>query len=137
MDSNLTEGVRADKWLWSVRLFETRAAAADACRLQQVMIGNQAVKASRALRADDVLVLKDGPIERTLRVKAVLEKRVGAKRLDEFLEDLTPPEVWEALRKAQEQARQNRVYRGEEGGRPTKRHRRQMDAFESQNEPPE
>lgn len=98
------------------------------------MIGDQPVKPSRALRANDILKVKDGPIERTLRVKAELEKRVGAKRLDEFLEDLTPPEVWEDLRKAQEQARQNRVYRGEEGGRPTKRHRRQMDAFESQND---
>ena len=95
--------VRADKWLWSVRLFKTRSAAAQACRLNQILIEDQVVKPSRSLRANDILVVKHGPIDRTLRVKAVLEKRVGAKRIDEFLEDLTPPEAWEALREAREQ----------------------------------
>ena len=125
------DSVRADKWLWSVRLFKTRSAAAQACRLNQVLIEDQAVKPSRAIREDDILVVKHGPINRTLRVKAVLEKRIGAKLRDQYLEDLTPPETWEALRKARAQTQQNRVYEGDEGGRPTKRDRRQMDAFES------
>ncbi len=127
--------VRADKWLWSVRLFKTRSAAAQACRLNQVMIEDQAVKPSRAVRVDDIFVVKHGPIDRTLRVKATLEKRVGAKRLEEFVEELTPPEAWEALREVRAQNQQNRVYKGEDGGRPTKRDRRQMDAFESQESP--
>jgi ribosome-associated heat shock protein Hsp15 len=95
------------------------------------LIEDQAVKPSRSIRANDILVVKHGPIDRTLRVKAVLEKRISAKILDDYLEELTPPEAWDALREAREQTRQNRVYRGEEGGRPTKRDRRQMDAFET------
>ena len=127
--------VRVDKWLWSVRLFKTRSAAAQACRLNQVMIEDQTVKPSRAVRVDDIFVVKHGPIDRTLRVKATLEKRVGAKRLEEFVEELTPPEAWEALREVRAQNQQNRVYKKEDGGRPTKRDRRQMDAFESQESP--
>lgn len=132
VSSTTSDGtVRADKWLWSVRVFKTRSAAAQACRLNQVLIEDQAVKPSRSIRANDILVVKHGPIDRTLRVKAVLEKRISAKILDDYLEELTPPEAWDALREAREQTRQNRVYRGEEGGRPTKRDRRQMDAFET------
>ena len=137
VSSEMPDGsVRADKWLWSVRVFKTRSAAAQACRLNQVLIDDQAVKPSRSITADDILVVKHGPIDRTLRVKAVLEKRIGAKLLDDYLEELTPPEAWEVLREARAQARQNRVYRGEDGGRPTKRDRRQMDAFESRDSPP-
>ena len=79
------DSVRADKWLWSVRLFKTRSAAAQACRLNQVLIEDQAVKPSRAIREDDILVVKHGPINRTLRVKAVIEKRIGAKLRDQYL----------------------------------------------------
>lgn len=48
------------------------------------------------------------------------------------LEDMTPPEAWEKARAVREQARANRVYRSEAGGRPSKRDRRLMDAFENQ-----
>ena len=127
--------VRADKWLWAVRIFKTRGDAATACRLSQVTIQGQPVKPSRTVRADEVLVVEKAPIKRTLRVRKVLEKRVGAKMVETYLEDLTPPEVYEKAQDLAAQARQNRVYTGEEGGRPTKRDRRRLEAFESQEEP--
>ena len=129
---SIGDAVRVDKWLWSVRLFKTRSAAAQACRLHQVVVEDQPVKPSRSVRTNDIVVVKHGPIPRTLRVKAVIEKRVGANRLPSYLEDLTPPDAWETLRKERELMRQNRVYLSEEGGRPTKRDRRKMDAFETQ-----
>ena len=137
MEVDMQPTVRADKWLWAVRIFKTRGQAATACRLNQVTIQGQPVKPSRAVRADEVLVVEKAPVRRTLRVKEVLEKRVGAKIVETFLEDLTPPEVWEKARELEAQTRQNRVYSGEEGGRPTKRDRRRIDAFETQEAPPD
>jgi ribosome-associated heat shock protein Hsp15 len=100
-----------------------------------VTILGQPVKPSRCVRANEILVVEKAPVTRTLRVKEVLEKRMGAKVVESFLEDLTLPEVWEKAREAEAQNRQNRVYVGEEGGRPTKRDRRKIEAFESSEEP--
>ncbi|MFT4641992.1 MAG: ribosome-associated heat shock protein Hsp15 [Verrucomicrobiales bacterium] len=135
MDAEIQPSVRADKWLWAVRIFKTRGDAATACRLNQVTILGQPVKPSRCVRANEILVVEKAPVTRTLRVKEVLEKRMGAKVVESFLEDLTLPEVWEKAREAEAQNRQNRVYVGEEGGRPTKRDRRKIEAFESSEEP--
>ncbi len=123
---------RIDKWLWAIRIFKTRNQAADACRLNQVTILGQPVKPSRLVRAGDLVEVEKDAVKRVLQVNDVLEKRVGAKQVADYVEDLTSDEAWEKARSAREQMRQNRVYQGEEGGRPSKRDRRQMDAFESQ-----
>lgn len=131
-DEMAPASVRVDRWLWAVRIFKTRAQATHACRMSQVSIGGQAVKPSRLVRADDVLAVEKESITRTLRVVDLVEKRVGAKVAGEYLEDCTSPEVWEKAREARAQTRANRVYEGEEGGRPRKRDRRRMEAFEQQ-----
>ena len=107
MDAEIQPSVRADKWLWAVRIFKTRGDAATACRLNQVTILGQPVKPSRCVRANEILVVEKAPVTRTLRVKEVLEKRMGAKVVESFLEDLTLPEVWEKAREAEAQNRQN------------------------------
>ena len=49
------DGIRADKWLWAVRVFKTRQDAATACRLSQVRVLQKAVKPSRLLRVGDTV----------------------------------------------------------------------------------
>ncbi len=58
---------------------------------------------------------------REISVKAVIEKRVGAPEAQACYEDLTNPEVYEAL-KLWQVARQEAAK-----GRPTKRDRREID----------
>lgn len=124
MDPELPlEAVRADKWLWAVRLFKTRGEATHACRLNQVRIKGKTVKAGRLLRPGEVLTVEKGLVNRVVRVRRALESRIGARLVDEYLEDMTPPEAWEKARAVREQARANRVYRSEAGGRPSKRDR--------------
>lgn len=92
------DSVRIDKWLWAVRLYKSRSLAADACRFKAIRMSGQEVKASREVRAGDVIEVQQGDLVRTLRVRGVLDKRIAAKLVPDFLEDLTSPEIYEAER---------------------------------------
>lgn len=96
------DAVRLDKWLWAVRLFKTRAQAADACRLLRVRVDGQEVKASRGVRVGDVFEVHQEDIVKTVRVLALLEKRVAGKLVADYLEDLTSPELYAAARARRE-----------------------------------
>jgi ribosome-associated heat shock protein Hsp15 len=118
-----SESVRIDKWLWAVRLFKSRSLAAAACNAGHVKIGGTAVKPSRDARVNERIDVFAGQIHRTVKVLALLDQRVGAKRVSQFLEDLTPPEEYA---RAREDARL-RIRTGL--GRPTKKQRRQLERF--------
>lgn len=121
------DAVRIDKWLWAVRLFKTRSMAAEACRGGHVTVNNVPARPSRDVRAGDTIVARAGGVRRTVRVRAVLEHRLGAPRVPEFLEDLTSPEEYERARAAREAP--GLPLRDPGAGRPTKRERRLLDAF--------
>jgi ribosome-associated heat shock protein Hsp15 len=115
---------RIDKWLWAVRLFKTRTEAADACKGGKVKVGSDPVKPAREVKVGEEITVQQGIIKRTVRVKALLEKRVGAKLVIDYMEDLTPEEEYEKLRI------QAKVFTGYEGkGRPTKKDRRRIERF--------
>lgn len=116
---------RIDKWLWAVRLFKTRTEAANACKGGKVKMSNEPVKPSRELKVNEILTIQQGILKRTVKVKALLEKRVGAKLVTDYLEDLTPEEEYEKLRAQKEM--QTVSYEGK--GRPTKKDRRNIDRF--------
>ena len=118
-----SESVRIDKWLWAVRLYKSRSLAAQACHAGHVKIGGNNVKPSRDVRAGEQITVFAGRVLRTVKVLALLDQRVGAKLVSQFLEDLTPPE---AYARAREKAR----VRFSTGiGRPTKKQRRQLERF--------
>ena len=115
---------RIDKWLWAVRMFKTRALASEACAGGKIKIDGTSVKASRNIKARDIIQIRKGVIKYIYRVKKTAEKRMGAKLVPDFLEDITPEEELAKLKSAQKQPIQTR----EKGqGRPTKRERRMMD----------
>ena len=114
---------RLDKWLWSVRVFKTRALATAACRAGKVLIGELAAKPGRDVHIGEIVTVRVGAITRTLKVAGLPRSRVAAKQLPEFMTDLTPPAEYERAKQAGIEhllARQ----RGE--GRPTKKERRDM-----------
>ena len=94
--------VRLDKWLWAVRLFKTRSLAADACRLQRVRMAGQEVKPARIVKPGDVYELHQDDLVRTIRVAALIERRIAGKFVAEYLEDLTPADLYESARKLRE-----------------------------------
>ncbi len=120
--------VRIDKWLHAVRLFKTRSQATDACRMGRITIDDDDVKPSREIRTGQVISLRLGVMTKTIKVKAVLENRVGAKLVPDYMEDLTPAEEYAKL----EALRANPL--AQRKGRPTKRDRRELDDWFGWNE---
>ena len=84
------QSVRIDKWLWAVRIYKSRSIASDACATGKVQVNGQPAKPSRSVRTGDVITAVAGEVLRTVKVISLLEKRVGAKLVAQFLEDLTP-----------------------------------------------
>lgn len=72
------DGARLDLWLWSVRLFKTRALAQDATRRGDVRVNGTPAKASRTVRAGDVVFLRKDGVRDELEVLAPLSRRVSA-----------------------------------------------------------
>ena len=116
--------VRIDKWLWAVRLFKTRSDATDACRGGRVRIGEERVKPSRSVKLGELVQVQKDDILREARVLAFVGKRVGAKLVSGYMEDLTPPE---RLQEKRETYAQTILRRDRGAGRPTKRERREIE----------
>ncbi len=117
---------RIDKWLWAARIFKTRSLAADACKNGRVTIGGMNVKPSRPVKVGEVVDVKKPPVTYSFRVLKCIEQRVGAKLIPEVYENVTAPRQYEIL----EMSRiSGFIDRARGTGRPTKKDRRQMDAF--------
>lgn len=123
---------RIDKWLWAARIFKTRTIAAAACKKGQVSMNGTTLKASRTIKAGDVVSVRKPPITYSFRVLQPIERRVGAKLIPEILENVTTADQYELLE-------MNKISgfigRAKGTGRPTKKDRRNLDDF--QNEVPE
>lgn len=117
----MPDSIRIDKWLWCVRLFKTRSLATDACRSNKVRIDEIAVKPSRDVHIGEVIHFQTGEINRTVQVKELLGRRVGAALVEQYLIDLTPEEEYLRLKMLKSI---NFEKRDRGLGRPTKKSRR-------------
>jgi ribosome-associated heat shock protein Hsp15 len=115
--------VRMDKWLWAARIFKTRTLAAAACHQGKVTVADQIVKASRDAKVGEIIVVKNEGLTRTFKVLQLLQQRVGASVVKEYVEDQTPAEE---LEKARERRLAPVFYRPKGAGRPTKKERRKL-----------
>ena len=123
---NFVESCRVDKWLWATRLYKTRSLATAACKAGKVKIEGINAKPARTVTPGDVVTVRKDGVVRTVKVIAMPDKRVGAKLVADYLEDLTPAEEYEAAR---ERNRSLGLRQPQGAGRPTKRRRRMMDKF--------
>ena len=116
--------VRIDKYLWAIRVFKTRTEATEACSGGKVKIGGVNAKPSKDVRPGDIINVRKGAVNYTFRVIDGLDKRVGAKLVPDYVEDLTPEEEKARLHAPVETF----FVTSERGtGRPTKKERREMD----------
>jgi ribosome-associated heat shock protein Hsp15 len=117
--------VRLDKWLWAARFYRTRALAAEEATRGRVSVNGQQAKASRELRPADLVLLRQGPIQREVVVLALSNVRGPALVAQALYEETAQSLV------ARELAHQARRLAAEpaqtiEQGRPTKRDRRKL-----------
>ena len=118
--------VRADIWVWSVRKYKTRSAAAKACKAGHVKINGKSAKASSPVRIGDQVVVRIGGFDHILQVKQLLGRRVSYPMARLAYEDLTPQRLPKLSLPA--------LPRRDTGtGRPTKKERRQLDRLRGRN----
>ena len=118
--------VRVDKYLWAMRIYTTRSIDTDACQCGRVQMNGVEVKPSRSFHVGDVFTVRKGPITYTYRILQLANNRLGAKMVPEYLQDITPKEQLELLELARFAAQSGRD-RGT--GRPTKKDRREIEQF--------
>jgi ribosome-associated heat shock protein Hsp15 len=121
--------VRIDKWLWAVRIFKTRTIAAEAIKKGRVIVGGVAVKPSRMIRVGDVVQVRKTPVTFSFKVLALSDKRMGAKLVPQFMENITPLDQYELL---ELNKISGFVDRQRGTGRPTKKDRRNLEQFTDQ-----
>ncbi len=120
------EDVRIDKWLWAVRIFKTRTIAADSCKKGRVIIQDVTVKPSRMIRIGEIIQVRKPPVTFSFKVLDLSDKRMGAKLVPQFMENVTPPDQYEIL----ELNKINGFVDRQRGtGRPTKKDRRELEQF--------
>jgi len=121
--------MRIDKFLWSVRFYKTRTIATEEIKKNRVSIGENVVKSSKEVKNGDVIKMKKNQIEYKIKVIDIPKSRVGAKLVPIYVIDMTEKEQYEilALRKSSQD-----YYRQKGIGRPTKKDRRDMDDYSSE-----
>lgn len=118
--------MRIDKFLWSVRIYKTRAIAAEAIKKNRVLINNVVAKSSKEVMVTDVIQVKKQGVTYTYEVLQIPKSRLGAKLKTLYIKDKTPQEELEKLKSIQET---QSFYRFKGVGRPTKKDRRDLDGF--------
>jgi ribosome-associated heat shock protein Hsp15 len=121
--------IRIDKFLWAVRIYKTRSIAADECRKGRVIINNIPVKPSRTVEQDEIMIVRKPPVHYKYKIINVIENRIGAKLVSQFIDDITPEE--EKL-KLSLNLQSGTFYRDKGAGRPTKKERRVIDRFKNE-----
>ena len=119
----MAKSVRIDKYLWAVRVYKTRTQATDACKKGRVSVDDMPAKPSRMVTTGDVIEVKKMPVLYSYRVLDPIEKRVGAKIVENYVENITPQEELHKL----EMQDDFFVKRDRGSGRPTKKERRMLD----------
>lgn len=117
---------RVDKYVWSVRLAKTRSKASELVTKGKVLLNHEKVKPAKEVKEGDIVTVIVHNANLSYKVIGLLDRRVGAKLVENYIRDITPPEELEKLkvyRAAQ------RVYREKGAGKPSKKDRRDLDDF--------
>lgn len=121
---SMVKEVRIDKWLWAMRIYKTRSQAAAECLKGRILTEGSEAKPSRLVRINDLVIVKKPPVIYTYRIKQLTDKRLPAKDVPLYLENLTTEEE---LAKLDMVKLTGFAHREKGTGRPTKKERREMD----------
>jgi ribosome-associated heat shock protein Hsp15 len=122
--------VRLDKWLWAARFYKTRSQSSAAIKAGRVEVGGARAKASQQVGIGARIEVRKGPFTFVVDVRGLAERRGNAEMAHKlYVEDAAGRAAREAAlaRLAAERADAPRGWGGR--GRPTKKQRREIDAF--------
>ena len=118
--------LRCDKYIWAVRLAKTRSIATEHISKGKIKINGVSTKPSKEIKIGDIISISKNAAVFSYKVILILDKRVGAKLVSEYLLDITPAEEIEKFRTYQ-LAQQS--YRENGSGKPSKKERRDLGGF--------
>ena len=116
--------MRLDKWLWAARFFKTRSQATSEVDAGHVDVNGERAKPAKPLHVGDELRVRVHQFTQVVHVRALADRRGPAAEARLLYE-----ETAESIRERERLAEQRRLAPTpayEEGGRPTKRDRRNL-----------
>lgn len=121
------EKLRIDKYLWSIRVFKTRAQAADACDSGRVKWNGTSIKASKQVHVGEQYEIRTPERKWVIEVTGLLHTRKAYSEAVLFYNDITPEE--DLLQGGSQPTSFYTGKRLSKVGRPTKQQRRDLDEF--------
>ena len=116
--------MRIDKWLWAARFFKTRSMASEAVDGGHVEVNGERAKPAKQIKPGDELRVRVNQNTFVVHVRALADRRGPASEAQQLYE-----EAAESRAERERLAEQRRLAPApayEEGGRPSKRDRRNL-----------
>lgn len=120
--------MRLDKWLWAARFYKTRGLASEEIDKGRVRVNDAPAKPGREVRIGDRIELRQGPVSRTVDVRALSGVRGPAPVAAQLYQE-TEASIAERQRLAELRRLAPEPAMAYEQGRPTKRERRELDGW--------
>lgn len=118
--------LRIDKYVWFVRLAKTRTLATELVQKNKIKLNNAPVKPSKEVKIGDTVSIIKNNATFSYKIKDLLDRRVGAKLVADYLIDITDPLELEKFKTYQEA---QSVYREYGTGRPSRKDRDNFESF--------
>lgn len=115
--------MRIDKYLWCVRFFKTRSLATKICKGGHVRVNGKKAKPAHDVFPTDEIDVRKNKRDYKIKVLDLPKSRQGAKWIKLFMLDITPTTARADQRKFSQGGREKGT------GRPTKKERRELDAW--------
>jgi len=119
--------VRADTFLWAIRMFKSRTLASEAIKGGKVKLGDANFKPAHTVKIGERFTITIGEFKKIIEVTGLVEKRGNYETAKKFYTDLSPIQT-----KEEKQAAaffEVNIRRDKGAGRPTKKDRRDMNDF--------
>ena len=120
--------VRADTYLWTIRMYKSRTLASEAIKGGKVKLNNDNLKPSHVVKIGETYTMSIGHTKKIVKVLALLDKRGSFDHAKLHYEDLSPEPEKKDYQPAAFFSVNVRRERG--SGRPTKKDRRDIDDFD-------
>ncbi len=118
--------MRIDKYVWCVRLAKTRSLATKLVAGNKVKLNGLECKPAKEVSIGDLISVQKNNATFSFRIVTLIEKRLSAKLIGDYIVDETSAEEIEKY-KTYQAAQRN--YRGKDQGKPSKKDRRELDDF--------
>lgn len=121
--------IRADTYLWAIRMYKSRTLASEAIKGGKVKLDGDNFKPSHIVKLGERYALTIGDTKKIIEVTALIEKRGNFELAQKHYKDHSPPQTKQE--KLDSVFFSTNIKRVKGSGRPTKKDRRDMNDFGS------